>query len=155
MLYRILLTCSPVANLIDGATLYFLAGYQAYFAFISDNDWAKITGPHGLVFVLVVGLIVIWTKSLRDDAARERRHREAISSQEEHFKLLINLNEKATEDLKVLTVASTKAQMSATNAIISMDHNIIRLTNELSDQAKISVRKARLAKRLDQQEATE
>lgn len=113
--------------------------WQGIATLISNDDWSRITGPHGLVFVLIIGLIVVWTKSVRDDAARERRHRETIATQQEHFKALLDLNEKTADDLKVLTVAATKAQMSSTNAIISMDHNIIRLTNEMADAGKIRV----------------
>lgn len=128
------------ASAFDIFTLASLAiwqGGEALIAFISTEDWDKITGPNGLVFVLIVGLIVLWMKSARDDSAKERRHKESISTQQVHFKALLDLNEKGSEDLKVLTVASTKAQMTATNAIISMDHNIIRLTNEIADAGKI------------------
>lgn len=126
----------PLAAIIDVTTLGFLAAWQGMATLISNDDWSKITGPHGLVFVLIIGLIVVWTKSVRDDAARERRHRETIKTQQEHFNALLELNEKTADDLKILTVAATKAQMSATNAIISMDHNIIRLANEISDERK-------------------
>ena len=105
-------------------------------AVISNEDWEKITGPHGLVFVLICGLIVVWTKSVKDDSARERRHRESIAAQEEHFKSLMAINAKTSNDLSVLTVAATKAQMTATGAIVSMDNNIVRLTNEISDNTK-------------------
>lgn len=140
---------TPFVAAIDIFTLGFLAIWQGLATLISSDDWNKITGPHGLVFVLIIGLIVVWTKSVRDDAARERRHKETIQSQQQHFNSLIEMNEKTANDLKILTVASTKAQMSATNAIISMDHNIIRLTNELSDQSKISLRKSRRAERIE------
>lgn len=129
------------ASLFDILALAGLAVWQGLatlVALVSAEDWEKITGPHGLVFVLICGLIVVWTKSVRDDAAKERRHKETISTQQAHFKALLDLNEKGSEDLKVLTVASTKAQMAATNAIISMDHNIIRLTNELADASKLN-----------------
>jgi hypothetical protein len=130
----------PLAVVADVVMLGFLAVWQGMATLISNDDWSRITGPHGLVFVLIIGLIVVWTKSVRDDAARERRHRETIKTQQDHFNALLELNEKTADDLKVLTVASTKAQMSATNAIISMDHNIIRLTNEMSDNGKINRR---------------
>lgn len=116
--------------------LGFLAVWQGMATLISSDDWNRITGPHGLVFVLIIGLIVVWTKSVRDDAARERRHRETIKTQETHFNALLSLNKTTADDLKALTVAATKAQMSSTNAIIAMDHNIIRLTNEISDYQK-------------------
>lgn len=129
---------SPVAAFIDVTLLGVLALWQGITALISEDDWSKITGPHGLVFVLIIGLIVVWTKSVRDDAARERRHRESIKTQEDHFNSLLTLNAKTADDLKILTVASTKAQMNSTNAIISMDRNIILLTNELSNSGKMT-----------------
>jgi len=142
-----------MTSFVEGTILSGLAVWKGTLAFISDDHWNKLTGPHGLVFALVIGIIIIWSKSVRDDAARERRHKETIKAQEKHFQDLLDLNSKTANDLKVLTVASTKAQMSATNAIISMDHNIIRLTNELSDQARISVK--RKAKRTAAREAKE
>lgn len=147
----------PLAAVFDITMLGILAVWQGMATLFSSEDWNRITGPHGLVFVLIIGLIVVWTKSVRDDASRERRHRETIQSQQEHFNALIELNEKSANDLKALTVASTKAQMSATNAIISMDHNIIRLTNELTDQTKIALRKSSRAERIGghEKEATE
>jgi hypothetical protein len=145
-----------VTSLVEGTMLSILAIWKGTATIISDDAWEKLTGPHGLVFALIIGIIIIWSKSVRDDAARERRHKETIKTQQEHFQKLIDLNEKTANDLKILTVASTKAQMSATNAIISMDHNIIRLTNELSDQARISVRrKAKKAAAREAREAAE
>jgi hypothetical protein len=153
MPHRLISFIAPAfTSTLDIFTLGALALWQGLAAFISADDWNRITGPHGLVFVLIIGLIVVWTKSVRDDAARERRHRETIAAQESHFAALIKMNDDNATDLKALTVAATKAQMTATNAIISMDHNIIRLTNELADQSKISLRKSRRAARLDTQE---
>lgn len=142
-----------MSAIVEGMALSFLAIWKLSSALVSQDYWDKLTGPHGLVFALIIGIIVIWSKSVRDDAARERRHKETIKTQEEHFQKLIDMNEKGANDLKILTVASTKAQMSSTNAIISMDHNIIRLTNELSDQARISVK--RKAKRTAAREEKE
>lgn len=155
MPHRLISYIAPAfTSTLDIVTLGTLALWQGLSTLISSDDWNRITGPHGLVFVLLIGLIVVWTKSVRDDAARERRHRETIAAQEKHFATLIKMNGENANDLKALTVASTKAQMTATNAVISMDHNIIRLTNELADQSKISLRKSRRAARLELQETS-
>lgn len=118
-------------QLFDIIALSTLAVWQGAIALISNDDWNKITGPNGLVFVLIIGLIVIWTKSVRDDAAKERRHKETISAQSKHYDSLLALNTKTAEDLKKLTVESTTAQINATNAIDSLDSNIVRLTHEI------------------------
>ena len=131
---------SSVLDIIVLSTLAVWQGITTAIAFISNEDWEKITGPHGLVFVLICGLIIVWTKSVKDDAARERRHRESIKSQEDHFKSLLELNAKTAADLTILTVASNKAQILATNAIIAMDNNIIRLTNEMVDNGRVRER---------------
>jgi len=99
-------------------------GFSAGLALISDADWAKITGPHGLVFVLIIGLCVVWAKSCRDDVSRERRHKETLAAQEEHFAALLELNSKTAEDLKDLTIQSIKAQMKATAATIDLSHQL-------------------------------
>jgi hypothetical protein len=145
MPYRILHmingSSSLFTSIIDGTILTSLAVWKGSVMIMSDDTWAKVTGPHGLVFALIIGLVVVWTKSVRDDASRERRHKETLKLQKEHFEKLIDINAKTAEDLTVLTVASTKAQMSATNAIISMDHNIVRLTNELADTVSLKPRR--------------
>jgi negative regulator of sigma E activity len=124
---------SSVFDIIALSSLAVWQGISTIFAFISSDDWDKITGPNGLVFVLICGLIVIWTKSVRDDSAKERRHKESLAAQHQSFDSLLVLNTKTSEDLKILTVAATKAQLESTMAIQSMDQNIIRLTNEISD----------------------
>ena len=82
MLYRLTSlfygTVSTAFDIIALTSLAIWQGVTTFAAFISNEDWEKITGPHGLVFILICGLIVVWTKSVKDDAARERRHRESI-----------------------------------------------------------------------------
>lgn len=108
-------------------------GISTTIAFISSEDWDKVTGPHGLVFVLLCGLIVVWTKSVKDDAGKERRHKEIIAEQQKTFDRHFS---KLNENNKVLTdliVSSNRQQDRTSNAIMAMDKSIIRLSNELDD----------------------
>ena len=115
-------------------------GMTTFATIISKEDWDRITGPHGLVFVLICGIIVIWIKSVKDDASRERRHRESIQ-------ILIKLNDKTATDLTLLSVASNEAQIQSTNAIMTMNNNIARLTDEISYNNKTLLDKVKLEKR--------
>jgi hypothetical protein len=131
---------------LDFAALSTITVWQGVATILSADDWSRITGPHGLVFVLLIGLIVMWMKSVRDDASKERRHKESISAQEVHFKALLDLNAANANDLKILSIASTKAQLSATASIIALDNNIIELANHLDHNRTVRTPNKRIYK---------
>ena len=137
-LISILTNTTPFSDICVLASLAVYSGVNAIASIISSEDWDKITGPHGLVFVLICALIVVWTKSVKDDNARERRHREVIAVQEEHFKALLKLNEKTSSDLRILTVAATKAQLTSANAVVSMEKTITKLSEDISESCQIT-----------------
>lgn len=125
---------SPIAECVTLAAVTVYQGIAYIGGIISDEDWSKITGPHGLVFVLIIGLLTLWIKSQRNDVATERRHKEALSAQKENFELLMEMNTTNADGLKALTVESIKANMRCIGAIESMDKNIQRLTVEMEDR---------------------
>lgn len=114
---------SSIAECATLATLSLVQGVRYIGGIIADEDWQKITGPHGLVFVLIIGLLTLWIKSQRNDAATERRHREAMEAQREY-----------ADELKSLTVEQTKNSMRFMASIDNMDKNIQRLTIEIEDR---------------------
>jgi predicted nucleic acid-binding Zn-ribbon protein len=95
--------------LLEGAILLGLLGWN-YFCYVasvlSDEDWGKLTGPHGVAFAAVVAVIVLWTNKLmsereakkealrrelkedniraEQEAARDVRHKEALATSEAH-----------------------------------------------------------------------
>ena len=123
MPYRIALVNSLVAHLLEGAVLGTLAvwqGISAGLAIIDAASWDRITGEHGLEFCLLVALIVVWGKSIRDDASRERRHNEMLAAQDDHFAALLKLNTKTADDLKDLTVEGIRAQMVTAQGLVDL-----------------------------------
>ena len=85
------------------AVLAVKSGYTYLSAAIGDDDWSKITGPHGVAFIAVIAVIVLWFNGLRrekneekrrekEELNREKRHSESIALQRENSKTLIDLN---------------------------------------------------------------
>lgn len=117
-------------------------GIAAAIAAISEGDWAKLTGPHGVAFVSVVAVIVLWGALLAyisrtnkreetrrkeelaarkvEDEARERRHVEIMTTQGHNAQKLIDL-----------TAQSIAANINGTHAIQMLSHDIQTMTNDL------------------------
>lgn len=122
------MTHCPPSTILEGITLCGVAVYQVTAQAIDDVSWQRLTGSHGTLFVLAIGIIVLWNASRirekkedarrkEEDAARERRHAELVSTNKEN-----------AEGLKALTVDSIKANIRAIVAVESMDKNIQNLT---------------------------
>jgi hypothetical protein len=114
-------------------------------AIISEQDWNRMTGPHGVAFIAVAAVIVLWANGLRkerleqkrrdeealrhearrqeDEANREKRHKEAMSMQSANADRIMDI-----------TVESIKAQGHSAQAIASIDSTIKRLSDELSSR---------------------
>jgi len=118
----------PIAsNFLEGSILGFIAMFNGTVAVteaITDKDWLRLTGQHGVIFVLTVVGLAFWAKSIRDeksrakeDEARERRHMESLDASEKHFQMLTTMNKQNAEDLKEVSIESIKAQMEGTSAI--------------------------------------
>lgn len=129
-----------VCHLIEGSILT-----GGMLAIISDQDWQRMTGPHGVAFIAVLAVIVLWANGLRkekaeisrrqaeeiraearrvaDEAALEKRHTETMTMQREN-----------ADKLMQLTVESIKAQGHTSQAIISIDSTIKRLTEEVASR---------------------
>ena len=117
-------------------------GIEAVVATISDSDYSKMTGPHGVAFVSVIAVIVLWGALLAyisrtnkreearrkeelearkiEDEARERRHVELMTTQGHNAQKLIDL-----------TAQSIAANMNGTHAIQMLSHDIQTMTNDL------------------------
>lgn len=125
------------ADIIQGAIwsgLSIYSGSEALGTVISEQDWSRMIGPHGALFLACVGLILMWTnnrrrerreeaKSAREEAAREARHAEQMTLQQAN-----------ADKLMELTAESIKAHRMSVGAIKSMDRTIMLLTEELKDR---------------------
>ena len=82
----------------------------SFFAIISETDWQRITGPHGVAFVAIAAVIVLWVSGMRKDKREdERRVKEEQNREKRHSESLLMQGENAKR-LMELTVEGIKAQ---------------------------------------------
>lgn len=110
--------------------------YQA--AIISDEDWSKITGPHGVAFIAVCAVVVLWFNKLTGEKSRskelaaqmeredERREAEERNKEKRHEENLAASREYA-EGMKALAVESMKTT-------IVVNHTLKDLIKELKNR---------------------
>lgn len=103
-------------------------------ALIADEDWNRFLGPHGVAVVSILAVLALWGQGIaksrqeradraKDEAARERRHNEAIALQRENAQHLMSLS-----------AESIKAHAKSVQAIESFDRTIRNMTEELKDR---------------------
>ena len=134
---RIHFLSTAISNTFEGVLLASIAtahGAQYFLGLLTETDWLKITGPHGFLFGSVIAVLVLWNSGrVREKNEQLRREKEEAAREQRHNQLVATNKENA-ESLKALTVESIKAQAKSTHAIETMDRNIQRLTNELSER---------------------
>jgi len=132
---------SLFTHIAEGTVLTSLAvwqGAQSFYLGLTESDWSKLTGPHGVAFAAVIAVIVLWAALLAyisksrkeelaartvEDAARERRHIELMNTQTAHAEKLIEL-----------TSQSITANINGTHAIETLSRNMQCLTMEIKDR---------------------
>lgn len=132
-----IVTSHHFQEVCQGALLTFLALYNgaaAVVGVITETDWNRMTGPHGVAFIAVIAVIGLWVdrkvekrgeqkRRDKEDEAKEKRNQDLIDA----LKQLTESNHGLTERA-ITTIAESKA------AIITLDRNIQRLTIEVSDK---------------------
>lgn len=119
---------------IEGFTLLTLAtwsGSNALATVVSEDDWTKITGPHGVAFIAVAAVIVLWTSRVLSERRSEK-------SQNDRHKELIAVNRENADDLKELQKQTTDAlirsashQAESAAAMRTLSNSLSLLTIEL------------------------
>lgn len=113
---------SPFSAILEGFLLALIACYKGGIIvglIISDTDWSKITGPHGVAFLAVIAVIVLWGNGLRRERNEElRRSNEEIRREKRHAET-IAMQRENSDKLIALTAKSIKAQAHVT---ASIDH---------------------------------
>ncbi len=111
-------------NIVEGSILSMLS----VFAIISETDWQRVTGPHGVAFVAIAAVIVLWGSGIRDknrlrketeareNREEERRIREEANREKRHAESLLMQGENAKR-LMELTVEGIKAQGMVATAL--------------------------------------
>jgi hypothetical protein len=116
--------------MIDGIALSGLS----FLAIISETDWSRITGPHGVAFVAIAAVIVLWASGIRKDKREDERRTKEENAREGRHSESIAIQKDNAEKLVALTVENIKACGHVTQAIHSMDRTIQQLTHELGDR---------------------
>lgn len=123
-------------------------------ALISDADWSKITGPHGVAFIAVCAVIVLWSNKMLSDRNRakelaahdrtrakelaehdikedKRREQEEINKEKRHAESLAAA-QKYAESVQALSVESMKVTMK-------VEHTLSRLIEHLGSPQQVEV----------------
>lgn len=122
---------------IEGGVLGAIAAYQgtaAALGIISDGDWSRIVGSHGALFLAVVAVALLWSRSLLKERNEDRRRTHEEAASEARSTALLAALTDANESNKALTVESIRAQGKATEAINRMNSTIQNQTVTLCER---------------------
>jgi hypothetical protein len=139
MPHRIPLVTNTVSFFIELITLGLLTiwqGVETVGSIISEQDWNRITGPHGVAFIACAACMILWGSSVARDRKEDRRRRAEDEARERRHAETIKLQSDNAESLKALTVENAKTNMRVANAIHSLDQSIktLVLQNETADR---------------------
>jgi hypothetical protein len=127
------MTHIPPSTVIEGLALSAVAAYQLAVDLIDQTSWDRMTGEHGAVFLLAIGVVVLWNsgrvsrkdedaRRAKEEESRERRHNESIAS-----------GAKNADELKALTVENIKSNIMVAQAIANMDRGVRDLSLEVRE----------------------
>jgi hypothetical protein len=132
-----ILTSQHGQDILQGCLWGILAiynGASALIAVISEADWNRITGPHGVAFIAVVAVVVLWANGIATRKAEDKRRAEEIASANAaRAELLKALKESidSNNDLTKQCIRAIECQKAATQA---MDKTIQHHTTFLADK---------------------
>jgi hypothetical protein len=138
-----ILTSQHTQDVIQGILWGVLALYNgaaAFVAVISEADWNRITGPHGVAFLSIIAVVVLWGNGIASRKAEDKRRAEEIASANaSRAELLKALNEsiESNNDLTKQCIRAIEKQTAATQA---MDKTMQHHTTFLSDKFEQSTR---------------
>ncbi len=132
-----ILTSQHGQDILQGCLWGILAIYNgaaAMLAVISEADWNRALGPHGVAFISIVAVVVMWDSGRRDRKAENtRRQDEIASANASRAELLKALKESidSNNDLTKQCIRAIECQKAATQA---MDKTIQHHTTFLADK---------------------
>ena len=124
-------------DVLQGVLWSFLAAYNGamyFIGLISDADWNRMTGPHGVAFIAVAAVIVLWANGLRKEKAEDRRRDREEQAREARNNQIIAALDQATQTNHELTVDSIRQQGLTAQAIGRMDNTIKRHHIEICEK---------------------
>ena len=136
MPYRII-SSIHAHDILQGCLWMFLAMYNGtmyFIGLISDADWNRMTGPHGVAFIAVAAVIVLWANGLRKEKAESVRRDREEAAREARNKELIAALEQSTRSNHQLTVDAIVQQGRTAEAIGRMDRTIKHHHTDLAER---------------------
>lgn len=122
------MTC---VSIIEGTALSILAAYQLAVGLIDADSWAKITGQHGTLFILSIGVIVLWNAGRVREANAAKRDVLADQKSERQHAETLNLQKENSEKLMALQAESIVASLKSSNAIEDRNRIVDELVKEI------------------------
>lgn len=130
-------------NTVEGLVLTFLATFNggvAALQMISDGDWTRINGPHGVSFLAVCAVIILWSRSIvKERNEDKRRTREEIAREARNAELLTALKaaDKSNKDLTERCIQAIERQTAATVAFNStIQHHTSFICEKIEESRK-------------------
>lgn len=120
MPHRIPFVTNALATVAEGAVLIYLSvanGWHYVASIFSDEDWNRITGPHGVAFISLAAVVVLWGNGIRRERNEERRREIEEAKREKRHAELVNLQKENAEKLTDLTVQAIITQGKAAEAL--------------------------------------
>lgn len=113
-------------------------GAMYLIALISESDWQRITGPHGVAFIAVIAVVVLWLNKLSSDKARVKER--AIIEEKEDARRLAEEAARELRHAESLKASREYAFQMQSLAVESMkvtmkvDHTLTELTKQLASR---------------------
>jgi FtsZ-interacting cell division protein ZipA len=124
---------------VEGISLSALS----FIAFISEQDWSRMLGPHGVAVVAILAVVALWVSGIKEksamkkdiearEAREEARRTKEEESREKRHNESIQLQTTNSDKLVALTVENIKAQALTTAALASVDRSLQDLAEQIS-----------------------
>jgi heme exporter protein D len=134
-------TPSWLLHTVEGISLSALS----FVAFISEQDWSRMLGPHGVAVVAILAVVALWVSGIKEksamkkdiearEAREEARRTKEEESREKRHNESIQLQTANSDKLLEITAENIKAQAKVTAALAFMDRSIQDLTETISKQ---------------------
>lgn len=110
---------------------------------INEEDWNRLTGPHAAVFILALGLLVVWgtltytnRERRRDDQARntrdERRREQELAQRDQHHKEVMEMQRDNSLKIFKLQEKAAEREVKAYEAMAAVGQGMRDMAEELS-----------------------
>jgi len=132
-----ILTSQHGQDILQGCLWGILAIYNgaaAMLAVISEADWNRALGPHGVAFISIVAVIVLWANGIATRKAEDKRRAEEIASANASRAELLEALKESIQSNQGLTERCIAAVEKQTAATVAMDKTIQHHTTFLTDK---------------------